>query len=129
MNEPREPHPFLPPWRVTIGPLHETGRGLLSPPIAAQVGLVDDFQLLLGTMKVEVNPPAAQIFFDTRLMWQGEVGRKHRLVWHRCMEKQLGTRDKNTGAFRCVHYGIGLAFDGGSHGYKLFEDGRLVEGL
>lgn len=90
---------------------------------------MDDFQLLLGSMKVEVNPPAGQIYFDTRLMWQGEAGTRHRLVWHRCMEKQLGTNDRNTTAFRCAWYGVGLSFEGGNHGWKLFEDGRLEEGL
>lgn len=129
MNEAREPHPFLPPWRVKIGPLQQTGRGLLEQPLGSQRELVDSFMVFLGDVTVDINPPSGQIHFGTQLMYQGELGKRHRLVWNRRMEKAFGTRDPNTATFRCLWYGVGLEHDGGRHGYRLFEDGRLVEGL
>ncbi len=124
----KEPRPFLPHWRVKIGPLVLDGDGLLLPALSPQRGLVDVFTVFLGSWQITVKPQLGQVWADSRLVVQRKPAR---LFWCRRMAQEIGTHDRNTAAARCLYYMVGLEGPEGCAGFRIFEDGtaRLSERL
>lgn len=120
---------FEPAWRAVIGPVTEQGKGLLSRHLTAQVDLIDSFLLFLGTHTVSVRPKDAQIWFDTALVLQ--LVHPAKLIWARTMQKELcAGPDRNSAPFRCACYKVGLEDrTNQKHGWRLYEDGRMLKGL
>lgn len=112
--EPREPHPFSPDWRVTIGPVIFTGDGILSKEVWAQKDLIDTFELLFKGVTVKLDLRNGSIWFcpygaEPQCQHHPNLPRdtKFRLIWFRRMRKEMFTEDKNTAAFECLYYGFG----------------------
>lgn len=118
---------FEPAWRATLGPLTETGKGLLGP-LSKQLELLDSFLLLLGTHTVNVKPKTGQIYFDSSLVLQ--LVHPGTLIWARTMQKEMQAgQDKNSAPFDCAFYKVGLEDKTGQkHGWRLYADGRMLKG-
>ena len=122
----KEPKPFLPAWSCTIGPLNESGAGLLSPHVFKNRHAIDELNIHLGECVLRVFPRTACIMLDSRVVFQGGPV-THELVWFRRMEQQIASWDVNTRAAQCLWYGVGLKWAEGQHGYRLHHDGRITQ--
>ncbi len=114
---------FEPAWKASIGPLTESGKGLLAPHLKPQLDLIDSFVLLLGTHTVNVKPKEGKMWFDTRQVVQ-TIG-SGKLIWSRVMQKEFGP-NSNTAPFRLAYYSIGIERDGARYGVQIYPDGRMV---
>lgn len=114
---------------MIAGPLQIRGKGIIgkSVPIG-QRPLIDLFKLNLGTHSVTVQPKVGRISFDSTVMLQ--LSGSAALCWSRTMEKELQSgKDKNSEAFRCMFYKLGLEQNGKKHGWRIFSDGRMAKGI
>ena len=128
MQPAKEPRPFCPAWRLVIGPVSEQGSGLLPPRVSQQLGLIDQFSILVGDWKAIVLPKLGEIALDSRLV-KSIAKQEMRLLWFRRMEAEIGTHDKNSAAAECLWYGFGIEWADGRCGYRLYQDGRVEEGF
>ncbi len=120
---------FEPEWIVTAGPLNLKGKGVIGNLIpVVQRPLIDSFKLLLGTHSVKVEPKSGRISFNSTIVLQLQCSAE--LCWSRTMEKELQAGgDRNSAAFRCLFYKLGLEQNGKKHGWRIFEDGRMIKGI
>ncbi len=119
---------FEPEWTVIAGPLNLKGKGVIGNAIPmVQRPLIDSFKLWLGTHSVTVEPKAGRLSFDSTIVLQLQGTAE--LCWSRTMQKELQAgADKNSAAFQCIFYKIGLEQDGQKHGWRLYADGRMLKG-
>lgn len=119
----RTPYPFEPAWEVDRGNGVERGKGTLPMPWEN----VNHFRVLLGDSSVSVFPKAGYIALDNTIKLAALPQAK--LIWFRRMQALISTHDTNaTLAPECLFYGIGLESEGKRVGYRLYADGRLLQG-
>ena len=120
--------PFQPAWQIKAGPLTTSGQGLLSVPLKERFS-IESFTLLLGSHTVQVMPKRGGIWLDSQQVLQ--LPHAAELIWARTMQKELQAGgDNNSAAFDCLFYKIGLKdSDGKSHGWRLYSDGRMLNGI
>ena len=115
----KEPQPFLPAWRIEIGPHKEDGRGLMPARLFSQRALVDRFTVLLGTFCLTVCPKSGEIKADGQTVLKTEPGS---LLWFRRMEQQIGSLDPNSAAAKCLFYGVGIQKADKRVGFRVYSD-------
>lgn len=121
------PHPFEPPWILKIGPLVQSGKGLLPPEFHARRGAIEEFVLPCGGFTLSIFPVLGIIRMDSEPQFVGAPAVRYKLYWFRRMSMQLSTHDNNTAAPDCLWYGAGLTLnDEPVCYYKVFAD-RHVE--
>jgi len=136
-SEPKEPQSWSPHWRATIGPLIESGDGILSKHLFKNKHLIEIFEVYHkpGELRIMIDLRDGSIFFNTQLRYRPSFppDTKYRLIWYRRLSKEMFTLDKSTAAFDCLYYGIGweTEIDGRkiNCGYVLNGDGKITEGL
>ncbi len=115
----KEPLPFQPYWVAFRGGVRAEGRGLLPGP----KDTVEKFVVHCGNYAITVEPKKGLVWLDSRLVMSEVPGD---LVWKRRMQFQMHTHDHNTkGLASCLCYIVGVS----GRGYKLFEDGRILQGV
>ena len=122
------PRPFEFEWTAKIGPITESGRGVLLPHVFKERHNIDEFHVRLPGWTLGVFPKQGEIRFDqTRTVSKLKEGHGA-LIWFRRMEKEIGTHDKNSAPPRCLWYGVGIWVGDDRIGFRLFENGRYEEG-
>ena len=138
LSDGREPHPWQPAWRVKIGPLVESGVGILSPHVFKAKHLIEWFEVRIepAATVIQLDLLTGEIRFDGSLQYRPPpvpAGTNFRLIWYRRMSKPMYTLDANDAAFSCLFYGVGWqATIGGvccKQGYRIAGDGRILPGL
>jgi len=84
--------------------------------------LIDLFSVTLNGTQLIVLPKEGKIMQNLATIFQGEPGT---LIWFRTMQMEIGKRITPP---RCIRYGIGIQ-NGERHGFHLFEDGTVEQGL
>jgi len=119
------PFPFLPPWKLSIGPVVLFGKGLISEhsrELYDQLSLVDDMTYLGSNFTISVKPKLGEIWVGSGLDTKTQPGN---LVWFRRMYRDIGSIDHNTGAAMCDFYGLGI--DTERTGWRILEDGSAIK--
>lgn len=118
-DEPRISQPFLLKWRVKIGPLTETGEGLLSDGVWKQRALIDEFTVFMGSYTVTFKPKDGLVFTD------GTISISHlpgMFEWERDMFREIST-DSNSRSAQCKKYRGVIINKYGRFGYEFNENG------
>lgn len=130
--EPREARPWLPAWSVTIGPLVESGKGILSPAMWKQRDLIEKFSVFVQpcSVTVHVDLKTGAISFNAQLQFKPEPSLSpFRLIWFRRMAQQLFTLDHNSAAPDCEYYGVGwqrtLMMRNEKVVYRIYGSGQI----
>lgn len=126
----KSPSPFFPAWTVTIGPVTESGEGLLPSSVWNQSALIDSFLIHHPEVKIRILPKTGEIRHGSTTILRGSP--KGRLIWFRRMQRQYAEFDVNTGAAECLWYGAGLQWTIAGRNvrewFKLLADGRIIPG-
>lgn len=115
------PFPYTPEWKLTAGPMTETGKGLIPPAVSR--GFVDSFVVLAGGHSVQVNPKKGTVCRGSEVVHRVAPGE---LIWKRTMRFYIGTHDSYTRAPQCQNYFVGIKVGGHEVGLILLEDGRTI---
>jgi hypothetical protein len=116
---------FLPRWTAKVGPLTESGSGLLPSHLFAVITSLDSFILLATNYSITVNPKLGKVFTDKTLSVSTSPGE---LVWCRSMRRDYSDEPSSRPSY-CVCYRIGIKTSSGRVGYRIYEDGRAVKGI
>ena len=118
---------FEPLWKCEYGNVQHYGEGLLETEAWKSESGIDSFCIKLSGYEMVVRPKSGQILIDGEQTIQTESGH---LVWSREMAVDINTHDANTRSSpRCNHYRIGIKNGSGSHGYRIYDSGRMTFGL
>lgn len=112
---------FEPSWTLQIGEQTIEGSGVLGNRRPSD-DLIDLFTVTINGTQVVVLPKEGRILQNLVTVFQGAPGK---LIWGRIMQLIFGDGPKRQ---NCVCYRIGID-DGVRKGFRLFNDGRLEEGL
>lgn len=115
------PLPFSPIWKVSVGPLVQTGKGLLPRELSLARDSIDELRVFCSGFELAVKPRLGEIWADTSLAFKNAGA--HPLVWCREMTILLATQDKNTSPARCSCYKLGLQVGENKIGFRIRPDG------
>jgi len=88
---------------------------------------MESFSVRNAGYEIEVFPALGLIKSANAIILKTEPGK---LVWQRQMEAQIGSFYTNERSpLKCNFYEIGIINESGKHGFKIFEDGKLVSGI
>lgn len=113
---------FEPSWNLQIGEQQTRGMGLLHKPLWPSVDDFDLFSVTLNGTQLIVLPKEGKIMQNLQTLWEGAKGK---LIWFRRMQMEFGSGPVKRD---CSCYGIGIE-NGERHGFRLYADGRVEEGL
>lgn len=133
----RAPLVWEPEWRVYIGPVIDTGHGLLSPRVWRQRHLIETFTVYIApthtTACVDLRTGLFLINGSTVQHMAVDPAVHPRLIWYRRMRKEIAETDRSAAPFECAHYGLGwqatIAGRNIKVGYVIDSSGQLTEGL
>jgi hypothetical protein len=136
-GEAKTPRPFLPAWRVKLGPVVEHGEGLLPNGIWRNLDHIDEFSVLFGDWTLKLHMPLGRcvIMEDSHIVHAHDYPHdvKPRLIWFRRMRKDFASYDTNSDSFQCLLYGVGYQVTVNEKNYKfgftIRNDRKVYEGL
>lgn len=85
--------------------------------------MIDLFSATINGTQMIVLPKEGKIMQNLRTLWEGARGT---LIWFRRMQMEFG---RGAPKRDCIFYGIGIETEEKRIGYRLYEDGRVEEGL
>lgn len=115
---------FEPSWTFELGQTEQSGVGLLHPPLW-KLPDVDVFSVRLNGTQLVCRPSKGEITQNLLPVMTVSPGK---LVWFRRVQMELST-DSRGARKRCVFYGLGIENASGKFGCRLYEDGRVEQGL
>jgi len=115
---------FEPNWTFELGATAQTGVGLIYPPLW-KGGNPDLFSVRLNGTQLICRPKTGEIIYNLQPSLNVSPGN---LLWFRRIQMELST-NVSTPRKRCVFYGLGIENESGRFGCRLYEDGRVEQGL
>lgn len=120
---------FEPLWKCEFPTIQQFGEGCIDRTgwNADTETTLESFSVRHAGYEVTVVPSRGEVLLDGTLAIKTEAGK---LIWFRQMQCQIGMRDTNNRSpIRCNFYCIGVHNASGRHGYRMYEDGRLLTGI
>lgn len=116
---------FEPSWTFWTGSRREHGNGLLHPSLWV-LPSPDRFRVTLNGINLECFPKGGIVARNLEPVLNVSPGK---LIWFRRIQMGLSTNGRMSMTKRCVFYGIGIENDSGRFGIRLYENGRVEQGL
>lgn len=115
---------FEPEWTFKLGQSAQQGVGLLYP-LVWKLPYADVFSVRLNGTQLVCRPKQGQISQNLQPVMQVSPGK---LIWSRRIQMELSTNSR--GALkRCLFYRLGIENASGQFGIRIYEDGRVEQGL
>jgi len=121
---------FEPNWTFELGATVQQGAGLLYPPLWSLTD-ADLFSVRLNGTQLVCRPKTGEILKNLQPVLSVSPGK---LIWFRRMQIKMeaGSMGESTNRqmpSHCVFYGLGIENASGRFGCRLYEDGRVEQGL
>ncbi len=115
---------FEPSWTFELGQTLKQGTGLIHPSLW-KLQDCDLFSVRLNGTQLACRPKQGGISCNLVKVMDISPGK---LIWFRRIQIELST-DGRPREKRCVFYGLGIENASGQFGCRLYEDGRVEQGL
>jgi len=116
---------FDPTWTFELGDTAQHGAGLLYPSLW-NLPDADMFSVRLKGTQLVCRPKTGEIRHNFQPILSVSPGK---LIWFRRVQMELSTNGVGTPNKRCVFYGLGIKNQSGRFGCRLYEDGRVEQGM